>query len=133
MFRGGPHGEVQSQKFTSHDGEKKTNEEDFPSEAQASEEVVDNEGQGIRSNEAQRSSKPEDRQIQQSYKQVAESNPKEEVATMIDETSSTPKAKAAQAVGAMFNDARVTNVLMLVLVLIGMGGADALQHQVCSL
>lgn len=52
---------------------------------------------------------------------------------MIDETGTTPKAKAAQAVGAMFNDARVTNVLMLILVLIGMGGAEAVQTQMCSL
>ena len=44
-----------------------------------------------------------------------------------------PKAKAAKALGAMFNDPRITNVLMLVLVLIGMGGAEAVQSQVCSL
>ena len=45
----------------------------------------------------------------------------------------TPKAKVASALGSMFNDPRITNVLMLVLVLIGMGGAEAVQSQVCSL
>jgi len=90
-----------------------------------------NEGQDA--TEAQASEVVEDRQSHQSNKQVAESNPKEEVESMIDEASTTPKAKAAQAVGAMFNDARVTNVLMLILVLIGMGGAEAVQSQMCSL
>lgn len=45
----------------------------------------------------------------------------------------TPKAKAATAIGNAFNDPRITNVLMLVLVLIGMGGAEAIQTQMCSL
>lgn len=51
----------------------------------------------------------------------------------MDETVTTPKAKAAQFIGAMFNDARVTNGLMLILVIVSMGGAETLQHQVCNL
>ena len=39
----------------------------------------------------------------------------------------------ARVLGNLTNDTRVTNVLMLVLVLIGMGGAEAGQQALCSL
>lgn len=54
---------------------------------------------------------------------------------MTDGTSNLPKTggQAAQVLGKLFNDTRITNVLMLVLVLIGMGGAEAVQSQLCTL
>lgn len=54
---------------------------------------------------------------------------------MTDGTSNLPKTggQVARVAGQLFNDTRITNVLMLVLVLIGMGGAEAVQSQMCSL
>lgn len=121
--RGGRHGEAPA----SHD-EKKTSGEERESESGVTFEA--NEGQSNDRSEA--TDRCEDRQSHQSHEQIAEINSKEEVSTMKDETLP-PKAKAVKALGSMFNDPRITNVLMLVLVLIGMGGAEAVQSQVCSL
>lgn len=74
----------------------------------------------------------EDRPGQQCNQSIAEST-QEKGGVNMDETPVPSKAKAAQVLGNMFNDPRITNVLMLVLVLIGMGGAEAVQSQVCSL
>lgn len=51
----------------------------------------------------------------------------------MEEPVPTPKARAAVALGNLFNDTRITNVMMLVLVLIGMGGAEHAQSALCSL
>jgi hypothetical protein len=54
---------------------------------------------------------------------------------MTADTSNLPKTggQVARVAGQIFNDTRITNVLMLVLVLIGMGGAEAGQQALCSL
>lgn len=51
----------------------------------------------------------------------------------MEEPIPSPKARAAVALGNIFNDTRITNVMMLVLVLIGMGGAEHAQSALCSL
>ena len=123
-YRGGLHGEAPA----SHD-EKKDQQEGLElSEAVAQDRV--NEGQ--ENDRTQGEIGFEDRQSHQGSKEIDEVNPEEEGFTMTAEDL-TPKAKVASALGSMFNDPRITNVLMLVLVLIGMGGAEAVQSQVCSL
>lgn len=54
---------------------------------------------------------------------------------MTDGTSNLPKTggQVARVAGQLFNDTRITNVLMLCLVLIGMGGAETAQSALCSL
>lgn len=128
--RGGQHGEASA----SHDNPKKNGSEEISPEAKeapageaegaAKEEIIfedafeeDRFRQGLPSNE----SAPEGTQ--------------QRGIRMTSTDSNLPKtgAQAAKVLGNFFNDARVTNVLMLVLVLIGMGGAEAVQSQVCSL
>jgi len=107
--RGGRHGEAS----TSNDEKKDQQEGDRFEKAI----TVNNEGQVQL--EEQSESRNEDRQSHPSHKQTPEEFAEEEVSRMKDETLP-PKAKAAKALGSMFNDPRITNVLMLVLVLIGM-------------
>ena len=54
---------------------------------------------------------------------------------MTDGTSNLPKTggQVVRVLGNLTNDPRVTNLLMLVLVFIGMGGAEAAQTQLCTL
>lgn len=130
-FRGGLHGEGHT--FTSHDkGTKKNNEEDFPIEDEVGDrEVEDNEVQDTWSTQGDQV--VEERQSQQSPQDIDEINPKETGRSMMDAPITSPKATAAKALGAMLNDARVTNVLMVILVLVGMGGAEFAQTQMCNL
>ena len=130
-FRGGLHGE--GHKNSSHDkGTKKNNVEDYPFKAEGGDrEVEDIEVQGA--TEAQASESVEERQSQQSTQSIDEINSEETEWSMMDTPVTSPKATAAKALGAMLNDARVTNVLMVILVLVGMGGAEFAQTQMCSL
>ena len=120
-YRGGLHGETSA----SHDEKKIIGEED-------DKEIVEtNEGQEVWE-PISGAQDCEGRQSHQSGQEIGEVNHEEEGLSMTAEDL-TPKAKVASALGSMFNDPRITNVLMLVLVLIGMGGAEAVQSQVCSL
>lgn len=120
-YRGGLHGEASA----SHDEKKVNGEED-------DQEICETiEGQAV-GPQCEATASCEDRQSHQGCKEIDEVNSEEEGFTMTAEDL-TPKAKVASALGSMFNDPRITNVLMLVLVLIGMGGAEAVQSQVCSL
>ena len=51
----------------------------------------------------------------------------------MDDAPLNAKSSVAKIIGAYFNDARVTNVLMVILVLVGLGGAEFAQTQVCNL
>lgn len=122
---GGHHGEA----VTSYDGRQKKvrrKEDEVFDEANEGQEETDD---TICSRRAQVF---EARQSQLCNQSAAEST-QEKGGVNMDETPVPTKAKAAQVLGNMFNDPRITNVLMLVLVLIGMGGAEAVQSQVCSL
>ena len=118
--RGGRHGEAKS-----HD-EKKECEEIH---AEENDEV--HEGQEGDLDEIEITF--EDRQSQPSNKYAAQVLEQKTRESLMEETPVPTKAKAAQILGNMFNDPRITNVLMLGLLLIGMGGAEAVQSQVCSL
>lgn len=130
-FRGGLHGE----KTASHDGEKKVQQEgrersqpqgwDSPTEV--------NEGPPWASEgEAQGEGRQSQHGTQDAHESVAKSDGG---SRMTDGTSNLPKtgSQVARVLGQLTNDTRVTNLLMLVLVLIGMGGAEAVQSQLCSL
>lgn len=130
-FRGGLHGEESA----SHDDEKKQQEVNGTRKAKrsrAGDEV--NEGQEDIGSEAD--DVGEDRQSQPSDEDASQSVEKSDGGMrMNDGTSNLPKTggQLVQVLGKLFNDTRITNVLMLVLVLIGMGGAEAVQSQMCSL
>jgi hypothetical protein len=133
-FRGGHHGE----KTTSHDGEKKRQEAGRKigrSEAEHDTSTgEDNEGRSW-AQFVEDETASSDRQSQPSTQNADESVETDGGHGMTDGTSNLPKTggQVARVVGQLTNDTRVTNLLMLVLVLIGMGGAEALQSQVCSL
>ena len=129
--RGGLHGE--GHKVSSHDkGTKKNNGEDFQIADEVSDrEVEDNEVQDTWSTQGDQV--VEERQSQQSTQIIDEINRKETEWSIMDTPVTSPKATAAKALGAMLNDARVTNVLMVILVLVGMGGAEFAQTQMCNL
>lgn len=54
---------------------------------------------------------------------------------MNDGTSNLPDSggKVARVIGMLTNDTRITNLLMIVIILIGMGAHEAAQAQVCAL
>lgn len=121
-YRGGRHGEAPA----SHDGEKKQREG----------EACTNEGQEDGPQfVADETASFEDRPSQLGDEDACKAAPTDGGQGMTDSTSNLPKTggQAAQVIGKLFNDTRITNVLMLVLVLIGMGGAEAVQTQMCSL
>lgn len=119
-FRGGRHGEAKS-----HDEKKDWDE----IQVQENDEV--HEGQEGDCTEG--AIICEDRQSQPSHEQTSQEFEQETREPLMEEAPVPSKAKAAQVLGNMFNDPRITNVLMLVLVLIGMGGAEAVQSQLCTL
>jgi len=122
--RGGRHGETKS-----HDEKKDSGEEAFESEAFDSFEGIKASG----NYRSEASDQCQERPSQPSNQQTPQEFEQETRESLMEETPVPSKAKAVQAIGSMFNDPRITNVLMLVLVLIGMGGAEAVQSQVCSL
>ena len=119
--RGGRHGEVQA-----HDEKKEGERETVRQIFQG------NKGQEV-GPQFEETASFEDRQSQPSNNETFEEFEKESRESLMEETPVPTKAKAAQILGNMFNDPRITNVLMLGLLLIGMGGAEAVQSQVCSL
>lgn len=128
-YRGGPHGE----KTTSHDGEKKQQQE-------ASTDRRPEVGTTTERSEVPAGVKDETaiwhRQSQSSNEDIAQCNAKSDGGHgMTDGTSNLPKTggQVARVAGQLFNDTRITNVLMLCLVLIGMGGAESAQSALCSL
>lgn len=76
-----------------------------------------------------------DRQSRPSIEDAHQEHEKEGGPSMTDSTSPLPKTggHVARVAGQLFNDTRITNVLMLVLVLIGMGGLEQGQAALCSL
>jgi hypothetical protein len=133
-FRGGLHGE----ESTSHDGEKKHQEASTDRWLEAEPPTERSEVSKGRSwaqfDEVETASS--DRQSQPSDENAAQGVAETDGGmTMTDGTSNLPKTggQVARVAGQLFNDTRITNVLMLVLVLIGMGGAEAVQSQMCSL
>jgi len=120
--RGGRHGEVSA----SHDERKKGGRETVRQILQEKNSCQE----GDRIEEANTG---EDRQSQPSNHETPQEFEKESRESLMEETPVPTKAKAVQLLGNMFNDPRITNVLMLGLLLIGMGGAEAVQSQVCSL
>lgn len=133
-YRGGHHGE----KTASYDGEKKQQEvgrKGPTCEGTWEEPGEDNEGQD--SSCSQRlQGEVADRQSQHGVQGIDEGNAKPVGGSrMTADTSNLPKTggQVARVAGQIFNDTRITNVLMLVLVLIGMGGAEAGQQALCSL
>lgn len=128
--RGGPHGEEHKKTSASHDDEKKDNE-DF-TEAQASEEVG-TEVQEVGRSSQRETASCEERQSQQSSQSIDEVNSQETESVLMEESVTSPKATLAKIIGGSLNDPRVTNVLMVILVLVGMGGAEFVQTQACSL
>lgn len=126
-YRGGHHGE----KTASHDGEKKDIHEAGENQLSPGEVC---EGQG--SSCSQRLQvELADRQGLPSTEDAYQSDSKDGGEEMTDSTSNLPKTggHVARVLGQLTNDTRVTNLLMLVLVFIGMGGAEAAQTQLCSL
>lgn len=129
-YRGGQHGEASA----SHDNPKKNGSEEIGPEEENSEA---NEGQEEleRPIQSRRAQVCEDRQSQSSNESSPERTEPNGGDGMTSPDSNLPKtgAQAAKVLGNLFNDARVTNVLMLGLLLIGMGGAEMVQSQMCSL
>jgi len=122
--RGGRHGETHS---ASHD-EKKDQQKGDPKAVAEINEVQDAWcPQGVQA--------VEERQIQQSIQDIAEKHEKEGGFGMTSEPSNLPKTggQVARVLGNLTNDPRVTNVLLVLIALIGMGGAEAVQSQICSL
>lgn len=128
--RGGQRGEAPA----SHDNPKKNGSEEIISEAK---EAPAGEAEGATKEEISLEIFEEER-----FRQSLSSNESSPERTepkggdgMTSPDSNLPKtgAQAAKVLGNLFNDARVTNVLMLGLLLIGMGGAEMVQSQMCSL
>jgi hypothetical protein len=132
-FRGGLHGE----KTTSHDGEKKQQEAStdrwLEAEPPTERSEVSQGGSWAQFVEDETASSC--RQSQPSTQDADESVETDGGQGMTDGTSNLPKTggNVARILGQLTNDTRVTNLLMLVLVFIGMGGAEAAQTQMCSL
>ena len=130
VCRGGQHGEASA----SHDNPKKNGSEEISPEAKEAPAVED---EGAPKEEII----VEEAFEEDLFRQSLSSNEGPSQRTqkggirMTSTDSNLPKtgAQAAKVLGNFFNDARVTNVLMLGLILIGMGGAEFVQTQACSL
>lgn len=122
-YRGGLHGE----KTASHDGEKKQQQEGG-TEGEAGTTKPEIGREEAFTVDRRRQSLP-------STEDAYQSDSKDGGEGMTDSTSNLPKTggHVARVLGQLTNDTRVTNLLMLVLVFIGMGGAEAAQTQLCSL
>ena len=129
-YRGGLHGE--GHKNSSHDkGTKKNHKVESIVEEieddQDSNEVQDAWSKGNLDQAV------EERQSQQSTQIVDKVNSEEKERPVMEDAPLNAKSSVAKIIGAYFNDARVTNVLMVILVLVGLGGAEFAQTQMCSL
>lgn len=120
--RGGRHGEAPA----SHDEKKTSGEED------AKEICETNNGQEESEDEVVTTF--EGRQSQQSNESVDESTQRGEFG-MTETTPNLPKTggQVAKVLGNLTNDPRITNLLMLVIIAVGMGVHESIQTQLCSL
>lgn len=128
MYRGGLHGET----ATSHDGEEKKIQRRF--EVEDFEEA--HEGQEGDTRSEARKITFEDRQSQPSNKSADESTQETDGGQRMTDTPATlPKTSGqfAKILGNLTNDPRITNLLMLVIIAVGMGVHESIQTQVCSL
>lgn len=137
VFRGGLHGEVNPRKAASHDGEKKHPwRQDFDSSIEERKIEVAETNEAQKQDPAQGAVQLEGRPSQPSHQEVAEQTAtKQEVSTMSADTSNLPKTSGqlAKVFGNLTNDPRITNLLMLVIIAVGMGVHESIQTQVCSL
>ena len=124
--RGGRHGEAPA----SHD-EKKTSGEEGESEAITYEA---NEGQEV-GPQFEETASFEGRQNLPSGKSADESTQTEGGFGMTAEPANLPKTggQVAKVLGSLTNDPRITNLLMLVIIAVGMGVHESIQTHVCSL
>lgn len=124
-FRGGHRGK----ETASYDGEKKQQQGFEQIEAE-----INKVQAGTR--KAKRSRVGEGRQSLQSIESAQESTSKSDGGNGMTETpSNLPKTggQVAKVLGSLTNDPRITNLLMLVIIAVGMGVHESLQTQVCSL
>lgn len=119
--RGGHHGEA------SHDEKKVQRRKEAEGDQEA------NEGQEVEV--AAATSQFEGRQSQPSGQSADESTQEKGGFGMTAEPTNLPKTsgQVAKVLGSLTNDPRITNLLMLVIIAVGMGAHEALQSQVCSL
>ena len=125
--RGGRHGEASA----SHDGASKKIQRRV--EVQDFEEA--NEGQEVEP-QFEETVSVEDRQGQPSNKGADESTQETDGGQRMTDTPATlPKTSGqfAKILGNLTNDPRITNLLMLVIIAVGMGVHESIQTQVCSL
>lgn len=78
------------------------------------------------------------RQGRQSVQSTSASKAEEKSGGSVVNTDAAPNlpktgGQIARVLGNLTNDPRVTNVLLVLIALIGMGGAEAVQSQICSL
>ena len=123
--RGGRHGEA----FTSHDEKKTYGEVELEATAESNDEA--NEGQGVWIAPKGESEDGEGRQSQPSIQDAVESV--EEGGFGVTETTEQSAKSIARILSTISNDPRITNVMMLVIVAIGLGVHESIQTQVCSL
>ena len=124
--RGGRHGEATA----SHD-EKKTSGEARESESSVTCEA--NEGQEESEDEVLTTF--EGRQNHPSGESADESTQRQEGFGMTEASPNLPKTsgQVAKVLGNLTNDPRITNLLMLVIIAVGMGVHESIQTQMCSL
>lgn len=120
--RGGRHGEATA----SHDDSKKKQQQgETEGEAEAIEaQENDPEPQGERIGFEERQSQPSIQDAPQSV---------EEGGFAMSETTEQSAKSLAKILSTISNDPRITNVMMLVIVAIGLGVHESIQTQVCSL
>lgn len=126
-YRGGLHGEAVS----SHDDRlKKNSEEEITREAG---DLFVNEGQASGS-QFKETASCEGRQSQPG-KECAAQSTTEGGFGMTTEPSNLPKTggQVARVLGSLTNDPRITNVLMLVVIAVGMGLHESIQTHACNL
>ena len=128
MYRGGLHGEAVS----SHDDrEKKIQRKAETRETVTCEGEVSEVEEPVF--EEAEEDRIEERQSQLSTKNAPQSVEKSGGLGMTETPESSPKIQLAKVFANITNDPRITNVLMLVIIAVGMGAHESLQTQLCSL
>lgn len=121
-FRGGPHGEA----LTSHDQKKDQQEGGTEGEAETTEPEICRE---------EAFTEDRRRQNRTSSQSADESTLGQGEFGMTEASPNLPKTggQVAKVLGNLTNDPRITNLLMLVIIAVGMGVHESVQTQLCSL